>query len=66
MIDISHMRSKGLQPGEELLPESGKLCFVFYAFLFAHHQLEELIILYCFLFAIVFSQVRVTQSLPEL
>ncbi|CAO2833461.1 unnamed protein product [Amaranthus hypochondriacus] len=24
MIDISHMRSKGLQPGEELLPESGE------------------------------------------
>ncbi|OMP04613.1 hypothetical protein COLO4_09498 [Corchorus olitorius] len=23
IIDISHMRSKGLQPGEELLPESG-------------------------------------------
>lgn len=22
-IDISHMRSKGLQPGEELLPEAG-------------------------------------------
>lgn len=24
-IDISHMRSKGLQPGEELLPEGGML-----------------------------------------
>lgn len=23
-IDISHMRSKGLQPGEELLPEAGQ------------------------------------------
>jgi ubiquitin carboxyl-terminal hydrolase 5/13 len=22
-IDISHMRSKGVQPGEELLPEGG-------------------------------------------
>lgn len=22
-IDISHMRSKGLQPGEELLPDGG-------------------------------------------
>ena len=26
-LDISHMRSKGCQPGEELLPEGGK-CFV--------------------------------------
>lgn len=24
-IDISHMRSKGLQPGEELLPDGGML-----------------------------------------
>ena len=23
IIDISHMRSKGIQPGEELLPEAG-------------------------------------------
>jgi len=23
VIDISHMRSKGVQPGEELLPETG-------------------------------------------
>lgn len=23
-IDITHMRSKGMQPGEELLPESGR------------------------------------------
>ena len=23
VIDISHMRSKGLQPGEELLPDGG-------------------------------------------
>lgn len=27
IIDISHMRSKGLQPGEELLPETGMLSF---------------------------------------
>lgn len=28
IIDISHMRSKGLQPGEELLPEGG-MCYNF-------------------------------------
>lgn len=25
VIDIGHMRSKGLQPGEELLPDDGML-----------------------------------------
>ena len=28
VIDISHMRSKGLQPGEELLPEGGMWYFL--------------------------------------
>ena len=28
VIDISHMRSKGLQPGEELLPEEGMACYI--------------------------------------
>lgn len=29
IIDISHMRSKGLQPGEELLPDAGTLSIIF-------------------------------------
>lgn len=29
VIDISHMRSKGLQPGEELLPDSGMFCYIY-------------------------------------
>jgi hypothetical protein len=28
VIDISHMRSKGLQPGEELLPDGGMLLYL--------------------------------------
>lgn len=38
IIDISHMRSKGLQPGEEILPESSGDIFdrfeLFYLFFF--------------------------------
>lgn len=36
IIDISHMRSKGLQHGEELLPESG----MFYDFAFPNILLD--------------------------
>lgn len=30
IIDISHMRSKGLQPGEEILPEGGRFSVSFF------------------------------------
>lgn len=33
MIDISYMRSKGLQPGEELLPEAGMCYCIAFRFL---------------------------------
>lgn len=36
IIDISHMRSKGLQHGEELLPESG----MYYDFAFPNILLD--------------------------
>lgn len=31
-IDISNMRSKGLQPGEELLPDGGLCSFLLFPF----------------------------------
>lgn len=34
IIDINHMRSKGVQPGEKLLPETGNYCKTFQGILF--------------------------------